>query len=213
MIFDAEVLEAVRILFALMAAVLLLARPSAAADAEREVAIVAGGCFWCVESDFDHVPGVLETISGYTGGAVMNPTYQMVGRHNTGHREAVQITFDPKVISYERLLAIFWRTVDPTDAGGQFCDRGEPYETGVFVLNDAQRAIAELSKQEAAKVLNKPIVTPILPARTFWPAEDYHQDYHNTNPIKYKVYRWRCGRDQRLEELWGDQAHMGLTKP
>jgi peptide-methionine (S)-S-oxide reductase len=203
----------VRSLLLLAAMALLLIRPLTAAEAEREVAIVAGGCFWCVESDFDHVPGVSETVSGYTGGAVMNPTYQMVGRHNTGHREAVRITFNPKVISYEKLLSIFWRTVDPTDAGGQFCDRGEPYETAVFVANDAQRAIAERSKEEAAKSLGKSIVTPILPATTFWPAEDYHQDYHNKNAISYKFYRWRCGRDQRIEELWGDQAHMGLTKP
>jgi peptide-methionine (S)-S-oxide reductase len=203
----------VRILLVLAAVALLLTRTLAAAEPERQVAIFAGGCFWCVEADFDHVPGVLETVSGYTGGAVMNPTYKMVSRQNTGHIEAVQITFDPLIVTYEQLVSILWRTIDPTDAGGQFCDRGEPYETAVFALDDGQRAIAERSRAEAAAELGQPIVTPVLLATTFWPAEEYHQDYHTKSAISYKLYRWRCGRDQRIRELWGDQAHRGLSKP
>jgi len=201
-----------RVLFAAFLLSLALVRPATAADPEHETAILAGGCFWCVEADFDQVPGVLETVSGYTGGHLDRPTYEQVGRKATGHHEAVRITYDPQVLGYEEVLAIFWRSIDPTDAGGQFCDRGEPYETGVFVLNETQRAIAERSKAEAEAALGRPIVTPVESAGPFWPAEDYHQDYHDKSAIAYKFYRWRCGRDQRIRELWGDQAHRGIGK-
>jgi peptide-methionine (S)-S-oxide reductase len=169
------------------------------------VATFAGGCFWCVESDFDKVPGVVRTISGYTGGLLKNPTYKQVSAGGTGHREAVQIFYDPKKVSYEKLLDIFWRSVDPTDAGGQFCDRGQSYETAIFANSPAQRRLAEASKQKLNKsgVLKKPIVTPIETAGVFYPAEDYHQDYYKKNPLQYKYYRYACGRDARVRKVWG----------
>ena len=174
--------------------------------------VLAGGCFWCVESDFDHVPGVVETISGYTGGTVDNPTYNQVSAGGTGHYEAVRIVYDPAEVSLEKLLDIFWRSVDPTDAGGQFCDRGESYRTAVFVQTPEERKAAEASKAEAGKALGQPIVTPVLEADTFWPAESYHQNYYSENPVRYNYYRWGCGRDQRLEALWGDEAMAGIVK-
>jgi peptide-methionine (S)-S-oxide reductase len=182
----------------------------AAVAAEPQKAVFAGGCFWCVEADFDKAPGVLETVSGYTGGTLENPTYEQVSREDTGHYEAVKVTYDPDRVSYRQLVDIFWRTVDPTDAGGQFCDRGDSYRTAVFVADDAGRQAAEASKAAAAGALGQEIVTPILPSATFWPAEGYHQDYYEKNPLRYKYYRWNCGRDQRIEELWGDAAHQGL---
>lgn len=169
------------------------------------VATFAGGCFWCVEADFDKVPGVVRTISGYTGGLLKNPTYKQVSAGGTGHREAVQIFYDPKKVSYEKLLDIFWRSVDPTDAGGQFCDRGQSYETAIFANSPAQMRLAEASKQKLEKsvVLMKPIVTPIETAGVFYPAEDYHQDYYKKNPLRYKYYRYGCGRDARIKKVWG----------
>ncbi|MDA2917106.1 peptide-methionine (S)-S-oxide reductase MsrA [Nitrospinae bacterium AH_259_B05_G02_I21] len=169
------------------------------------VATFAGGCFWCVESDFDKVPGVVRTISGYTGGLFKNPTYKQVSAGGTGHREAVQIFYDSKKVSYEKLLDIFWRSVDPTDAGGQFCDRGRSYETAIFANSPAQKRLAEASKQKLKKsgVLKMPIVTPIETAGAFYPAEDYHQDYYKKNPLRYKYYRYGCGRDARIREVWG----------
>jgi len=204
----------------LAAAVLLLAGaspgPATAAPAAKpdlQTAIFAGGCFWCVQSDFDKVPGVVRTVAGYTGGHVKNPTYEEVSSETTGHREAVKITFDANKVSYKRLLYIFWRSVDPTDAGGQFCDRGPSYETAIFVTNDEQRRLAEASKAalEKSGILGKPIVTPILPAGPFYPAEDYHQEYYKKNPIKYRFYRFSCGRDDRIRELWGNQAFGGIS--
>lgn len=177
---------------------------------ELETAIFAGGCFWCVESDFDAIPGVVETVSGYTGGSTASPTYKTVSAGGTGHREAVQITFDPDVVSYEHLLTAFWHSVDPTDAGGQFCDRGESYSTAVFVTDDGQRQLAEASKAESEVSLGATIVTTIEQATPFFPAEDYHQDYYEKNPLRYQFYRWSCGRNQRVEELWGDQAYAGI---
>lgn len=174
---------------------------------------VAGGCFWCVESDFDKVPGVVGTVSGYTGGTVADPTYKQVSAGGTGHREAVQITYDPSRVSYEELLNVFWRSVDPTDAGGQFCDRGRSYETAIFVENDEQRRVAEESKAAADAALDGDIVTPIEPAGQFYPAEDYHQDYYNKNPLQYKYYRWSCGRNARINEVWGGQAYRGIPDP
>ena len=184
----------------------------AAADGELAVATFAGGCFWCVESDFDTVPGVVETISGYTGGTVANPGYKQVTEGGTGHREAVQIRYDPKQVSYERLLHIFWRSVDPTDGGGQFCDRGESYQTAIFAGNEKERRLAEASKEalEQSTVLDEPVVTPIEPAGEFYPAEGYHQDYYTKNPVRYRFYRFSCGRDSRVQQVWGKQAHDGI---
>ena len=178
------------------------------------IATFAGGCFWCVESDFDHVPGVTKTISGYTGGILKDPTYRQVTAGNSGHIEAVQIYYDPKKTSYEKLLEVFWRSVDPTDSGGQFCDRGESYATAIFANTPEQKKVAEasLARLKKSGVLKRPIVTPIRTAGTFYPAEGYHQDYYTKNPLRYKFYRLSCGRDARIKELWGDQAHKGIDK-
>ena len=177
---------------------------------QLEKAIFAGGCFWCVESDFDKVPGVVETVSGYTGGKTENPTYKQVSAGGTGHYEAVEITYDPAKVSYGALLTAFWHSVDPTDGGGQFCDRGQSYQTAVFVANEKQRGIAEASKNAAERMLGKPIVSPILAAAQFYAAEDYHQNYYERNPIHYRYYRWGCGRDQRVKEVWGEHAYEGI---
>jgi len=165
-------------------------------------AIFAGGCFWCTESDFEKVPGVSEAVSGYTGGTTADPTYEAVSAGGTGHYEAVRIRYDPAKISYAQLAAYYFRTVDPVDAGGQFCDRGESYRTAIFVAGDAERQAAEAAKAKAQATLGQPIATPILPAVAFTDAEGYHQDYYKTNSLKYKYYRSRCGRDARLKELW-----------
>lgn len=180
-----------------------------AADAPG-VAIFAGGCFWCVESDFDHIKGVKETVSGYIGGRLDNPTYE--SHTSNGDREAVKITYDPAMVSYEQLLKVFFRTVDPTDGGGQFCDRGHSYTTAVYTLNEGQAQLAEAARQDAAQALDRTVVTEIVDAPTFWPAEDYHQNFHAKNPIRYNYYRRGCGRDKRIEALWGDDAHFGLGK-
>ena len=186
----------------------------AATDDELATATFAGGCFWCVESDFDTVPGVVETISGYTGGTADNPSYKQVTAGGTGHREAVQIRYDPKQVSYERLLHIFWRSVDPTDGGGQFCDRGESYQTAIFVGNEEERRLAEASREmlEQSMVLDAPVITPIEPAGEFYPAEDYHQDYYTKNPVRYRFYRFSCGRDSQVQQVWGRQAHDGIER-
>ena len=178
----------------------------AAAAGSSETAIFAGGCFWCTEADFEKVPGVTSAVSGYIGGTTANPTYEQVSAGGTGHYEAVRITYDPARVSYAALADYYFRTVDPTDAGGQFCDRGESYRTAIFALNDAQRKAAEAEKAEVAAALDVPIVTPILPAATFYPAETYHQDYYKKNKVKYGFYRSRCGRDARLKEVWGGRA-------
>ncbi len=185
-----------------------------AREAGTAIATFAGGCFWCVESDFDHVPGVLKTVSGYTGGQPVNPTYRQVTAGGTGHREAVQITFDPSKVSYAALLEIFWRSVDPTDAGGQFCDRGQSYETAIFANSADQRRLAALSKRQIDEsgILKKKIVTPIEDAGPFYAAEDYHQDYYKKSPLRYRFYRFRCGRDAQVEDVWGDQAHRGIAE-
>lgn len=187
------------------------AQTAAAPDGTR-TAIFAGGCFWCVEADFDKVPGVKKTVSGYTGGTVESPTYRQVTAGNTGHYEAVEITYDPEQVSFEQLVDIFWRTIDPTDDGGQFCDRGDSYRTAIFAADEAQRAAAEQSKAAAEKALGKKIVTPVVDAAAFWEAEGYHQDYYVKEPLRYNYYRWGCGRDARIEDLWGDEAHLGLAK-
>ena len=169
-------------------------------------AVFAGGCFWCMEPPFDALPGVMATTSGYTGGQKANPTYEQVSAGDTGHVEAVQIAYDPKQISYEKLLEVFWRNVDPLDKGGQFCDRGSTYTTAIFYQNEEQKKLAEQSKAAIEKKLGKTAVTAIRPAATFYAAEDYHQDYYQKNPLRYKYYRYSCGRDQRLEQLWGKKG-------
>ena len=189
-----------------------LAADGMAVAGKHQIATFAGGCFWCVESDFDHVPGVVRTISGYTGGTSKDPTYNDVTAGGTGHREAVQIYFDPMKVTYAALLEVFWRSVDPIDAGGQFCDRGVSYETAIFANSPEQAKLAEVSKQrlQNAGTLKKPIVTNIETAMQFYPAEDYHQDYYKKNPLRYQFYRFSCGRDKRITELWGDDAHKGI---
>ncbi len=174
-------------------------------------ATFAGGCFWCVEADFEKVDGVVEAISGYTGGTKRNPTYREVASGRTDHVEAVRIVYHPDRVTYGELLDIFWRSVDPTDAGGQFVDRGAQYRTAIFPHDEEQRLQAEASKAAlaASGVFDKPIVTEILPRTTFYPAEDYHQDYYKKNPVRYRFYRFNSGRDQFLKRVWGDRPKAG----
>lgn len=192
-------------------AALALAIASTAASAqakELETAIFAGGCFWCVESDFDKVPGVVSTTSGYTGGHTQHPTYDEVSAGGTGDAESVQIEFDPKVVSYRTLLQVYWHSVDPTVKDRQFCDVGTQYRTAIFYLDERQKREAEasLAEIEKTKPFKAPIVTEIVKAGKFWPAEEYHQDYYKKNPLRYHFYREGCGRDARLKQLWGGQA-------
>ena len=173
------------------------------------VATFAGGCFWCMEAPFDKLPGVVSTTSGYTGGPKKNPTYGEVSSGSTGHAEAVQVVYDPAKVSYEKLLDVYWHNVDPTVKDRQFCDVGTQYRTAIFVHDDTQRRLAEASKAalEKSKPFKEAIVTPIVAAAEFWPAEDYHQDYYLKNPVRYHYYRTGCGRDRRLEQLWGAAPH------
>lgn len=205
------------IMLAGLIAVGLFVQASPSYAAGTETLTVAGGCFWCVEADFEQVNGVIEAVSGYAGGKTSNPTYKQVTSGGSGHYEAVQITFDPDVVSATKLLNLFFRSIDPTDAGGQFCDRGASYRTAIFATSD-QKAAAELAKETAQVELGRTIVTPILNASAFFPAEDYHQDYAKGSKIvltrfgpksqakAYKAYRKACGRDQRVKELWGSAA-------
>lgn len=198
-------------------AMALILALTSAAQAKVEKAIVAGGCFWCVEADFERLPGVIEVVSGYTGGQMANPTY----KNHPGHYEAVEISFDPAVISYERLIGLFLRSVDVLDAGGQFCDRGDSYRTAIFALDPAQKRAAEAAVKKAEAALGARIVTPVLNAGTFWVAEDYHQNYAKGTGIiltragpkkqanAYKFYRDACGRDARVKALWGAEAFPG----
>jgi peptide-methionine (S)-S-oxide reductase len=174
----------------------------------QAVATFAGGCFWCMEPPFDKLPGVTATISGYTGGAKVNPTYEQVSSGSTGHAEAVQVIYDPKKVTYEKLLETFWVNVDPTVKDRQFCDSGNQYRTSIFYNDEAQRKAAEASKAalEKSKPFKEAIVTPIVMAGAFYPAEEYHQDYYKKNPVRYQIYRSGCGRDARLKQLWGDRA-------
>jgi peptide-methionine (S)-S-oxide reductase len=194
--------------FALLFAVLLVPAMASAQQGERKVAVAtfAGGCFWCMEPPFDKLPGVLSTTSGYIGGKTVNPTYRQVVTGDTGHAEAVQVAYDPTRITYEKLLEVFWRNVDPHDAGGQFCDRGDSYRTGIFVHDETQLRLAQESKKAVAAKLKKPVVTEIVLAPKFYPAEGYHQDYYVKNPVRYKIYRQNCGRDARLREVWGEET-------
>lgn len=176
--------------------------------AEQAEAIFAGGCFWCEEAAFEDKPGIVSVISGYAGGKVQSPTYEQVSSGGTGHAESVRVVYDPTKISYPQLLDIFWHNVDPLDAGGQFCDRGNQYRSAIFYENDEQKKEALASKEALEKSgrFDKPIATQIIAAGTFYPAEDYHQDYYKKNPLHYQAYRLGCGRDRRLQQLWGDEA-------
>ena len=170
-------------------------------------ATFAGGCFWCMEPPFDKLDGVISTTSGYTGGHKENPTYEEVSSGTTGHAEAIQIAYDPEKIRYGELLEVFWRNIDPTDGGGQFCDRGTQYRTAIFYHDEEQRRLAQQSRQAVIESKEfKEIATEITAASTFYPAEEYHQDYYKKNPVRYKFYRYSCGRDKRLKELWGESG-------
>ncbi|MDX1626175.1 MAG: peptide-methionine (S)-S-oxide reductase MsrA [Wenzhouxiangellaceae bacterium] len=195
-----------------MRALILLAALTAAApvSADEAVATFGGGCFWCMEPPYDEVDGVLSTTSGFMGGDLENPSYEQVTYGDTGHVEVVQVRYDPERVGYEELLDIYWPNVDPLDAGGQFCDRGDSYRPVIFVHGERQRDLAEASKREVAERFEQEIVVPVEQAGAFWPAEKYHQDYYEKNPVRYKYYRWRCGRDDRLEELWGESAGKRL---
>ncbi len=209
-------------LLALVAAISigLVAQGTKAKAAETETLLVAGGCFWCVEADFEKVKGVKEVVSGFAGGSVANPTYEQVVGGGTGHYEAAQIQYDPAVVSADQLLNMFFRSVDPTDAGGQFCDRGDSYRTAIFAEGPAQKAAAEKAKSDAQAALGQAIVTPVLEAAPFYPADAYHQNYYKSDDrlaissvgigvkksVAYKRYRNGCGRDQRVKQLWGDAA-------
>lgn len=173
---------------------------------ERAVATFAGGCFWCVESDFDKVKGVISTTSGYTGGHVANPTYHQVSAGGTGHAESVEVVYNPSVVSYSQLLTYYWHHIDPTVKDRQFCDFGHQYRTAIFVHNAAQRKLAEESKKKVEAELGKHIYTEIDNAGPFYKAEEYHQDFYKKNPIKYEFYRWNCGRDQRIKQIWGSAS-------
>ena len=210
-----------RVLISGAAAVLMLSSLGSSAFAENlQKAIFAGGCFWCVESDFESVPGVVEAVSGYTGGKAADASYKKVSSGKTKHLEAVEITFDADKVSFGTLIDIFWRTIDPTDPDGQFCDRGDSYRTAVFAVGAQQKATAEASKKQAQAELGQKIVTPILTASTFYPSEAYHQDYYKqtsrvvtrygyiTKKKAYKKYRQACGRDARVKELWGNRAFV-----
>ncbi len=178
-----------------------------AADSTLATATFAGGCFWCMEPPYDKLTGVVSTRSGFSGGEVENPSYQQVVAGGTGHLEVVQITYDPALVSYEALLDVFWRNIDPFQANGQFCDLAETYRSAIFVQNEAEREAAEQSLAEIqSRFPNQTIDTRILEFDAFYEAEDYHQDYYQKNPRRYGFYRWRCGRDQRLEEIWGSEA-------
>ncbi len=179
--------------------------PAQARAGERAAAVFAGGCFWCTEADFDKIPGVVSTTSGYTGGRVSNPTYKQVSAGGTGHIEAVRVVYDPKRVSYAELVRRFLPTIDVTDGGGQFCDRGESYRPALFVASPEQRRTAQVALKSAGQRLNKRIAVAVLPTARFWAAEGYHQDYYKKNPVRYKFYRFNCGRDGRLKQVWGDK--------
>ncbi len=185
----------------------LLLAATGSGNAMAAKAVLAGGCFWCMEADFEKLPGVTDVVSGFTGGTLRDPTYN--GNHE-GHLEAVEITYDPQKVSYRELLDYYWRHIDPFDDGGQFCDRGPSYRAAIFVASAAERTIAEESKRQmAARFPKLTVVTPVLDATTFYPIkgeESYHQDYARNNPVRYQYYRWGCGRDRRLKELWGEKA-------
>ena len=178
------------------------------AETKTQIATFAGGCFWCMEPPFDKMDGVLRTTSGYIGGRVKDPTYKQVSSGSTGHLEALEIEFDPNRVTYEQLLTLYWHNVDPTQKGGQFCDRGSQYRTAIFYHDDEQKKLAQLSKQKMEKELGQRLHTELIEATDFYHAEEYHQDYYTKNPTKYKFYRWKCGRDAQLDRIWGDKARQ-----
>ncbi len=192
----------------LAVSLLTIAFGAFAGDSKTETATFAGGCFWCMEPPFDKLDGVISTTSGYIGGHLDDPTYKQVSAGTTGHTEAVQVEYDPEKISYQDLLAVFWRNIDPTTADRQFCDTGSQYRPGIFYHDDTQKTAAQESLKQVnrTKPFSEPVVIEITRASQFYPAEDYHQDYYLKNPLRYKYYRFACGRDQRLEMLWGDSA-------
>lgn len=185
----------------------LLASPLEAKDSVGyQTAIMAGGCFWCLESDFEKLQGVVDVVSGYTGGRLENPSYEQVSAGGTGHVESVRVIYDPSKISYAGILDYYWRHIDPTRDDGQFCDKGTQYRPVIFYQGEQQKSLAEQSKAriERGKPFADPIKVKLIPASTFYPAEEYHQDYYKKNPIRYRYYRFSCGRDSRVEQLWGD---------
>ena len=186
----------------------LMAGAPATAQTSAAKATFAGGCFWCVEEAFEKVDGVVSAVSGYTGGRVPNPTYEQVSDGGTGHAEAVEIAYDPAKVTYEQLLQVFWHNIDPVAVDRQFCDHGRQYRSAIFYHGEDQRRAAEASKRaiEESKRLDRPIATEIVAAGPFYPAEEYHQGYYEKNPIRYKFYKWNCGRAQRLEQIWGEPA-------
>jgi peptide-methionine (S)-S-oxide reductase len=204
-VFQSAAWEGALMLRSIIAAVCLFAAVSGASAQEKTAkAIFAGGCFWCVEADFDKVPGVLSTTSGYIGGKVDNPTYSQVSAGGTGHAEAVEIVYDPAKVTYAKLLDVFWHTTDPLAKDRQFCDSGDQYRTAIFYATDEEKKLAEETKKSvAAKFAPRTVYTQIVKAGTFYKAEEYHQDYYKKNESRYNFYRWNCGRDQRLEQLWG----------
>lgn len=210
---DLSTLRALRVLRGLIAALILLLAPLALTSAVAEEngaglerATFAGGCFWCMEPPYDEIDGVVETISGFSGGHVVDPSYRQVVRGGTGHLEVVQIVYDPDQVDYRELLEVYWRNVDPFDGGGQFCDRGDSYRPAIFVNDKQQKQLASKSKRALQKRFDQPIAVTIEPFEAFYPAEEGHQDYYRKNPVRYKYYRWRCGRDERLESVWGNEA-------
>ena len=195
-------------LFSIIVGALLLISPTSVLAAQQS-AVLAGGCFWCMESDLEKLPGVISVESGYSGGSVSQPTYNQVSSETTGHQEVVEVLFDPAKISYPKLLQSYWRNVDPLDGDGQFCDRGDSYRPVIFTDGDQQNTEALASQSEAAKELGvseSALKVEIKPLEKFWPAEDYHQNFAELNSVKYKYYRWACGRDKRLDEVWGNKA-------
>ena len=179
----------------------------------RATATFAGGCFWCMQPPFEKLPGVLSTTVGYTGGQTKNPTYEEVSAGGTGHAESVEIVYDPRMVGYEKLLDVFWHNVDPFAKDAQFCDHGHQYRTAIFYHDDVQRRLAEESKARLAKRFGRSIETETVTATAFYPAEEYHQRYHEKNPVRYRFYRWNCGRDARLKEVWGDEAPAAAPQP
>ena len=204
------------LILSLLISAALLTRTVRANNTELglEIAIFAGGCFWCVESDFDAVTGVVKTISGFSGGVTPNPTYNQVVTERTGHREVVQITFDPKKVTYARLVNVLFHSIDPTDGGGQFCDRGHSYTTAIYAITPEQKKIAEEVKKKLqdSDVLEKPIVTPIEDAGPFFMADEYHQNFYKKRPLRYNFYRFNCSRNARVPALWGNNAYHGIVK-
>lgn len=184
----------------------VFAQDSKSSSSKTETAIFAGGCFWCMEPPFDKLDGVISTTSGYISGHQKDPTYKQVSAGTSGHTEALEIVFDPELVSFDQLLEVFWVNIDPLNGKGQFCDFGTQYRTGIYYMDASQQQLAEASRDEVIDKLGKLVATEIVAATKFYPAEDYHQNYYQVNPVRYNYYRWSCGRDQRLQELWGEKA-------